>query len=147
MNISIRPMQLEDALAINSLSKQLGYDLSLEDTQNCIQQILQRKDDISLVAIFENNIVGWIHAFKAYRIETQPFIEIGGLVVDESHRSKGIGKILVDEVKKWCGSKEISSLRVRCNTRRRESHLFYQRIGFHEMKEQKVFALSPVITN
>ena len=141
MKISIRPMQSEDASAINSLSKQLGYDLPIEDTHNCIQQILQRNDDIALVATIEQSIVGWIHAFKAYRIETRPFIEVGGLVVDEGHRGKGIGKLLVSEIKKWCTANNISDLRVRCNTSRKDSHRFYQQIGFAEMKEQKVFQL------
>jgi GNAT superfamily N-acetyltransferase len=139
MKISIRPMQLQDAQAINSLSQKLGYEISIEDTQSCIQQILQRNDDISLVATIENNIVGWIHAFKAYRIETKPFIEIGGLVVDETHRGKGIGKLLVNEIKNWCIANNIYDLRVRCNTKRKDSHQFYRQIGFTEMKEQKVF--------
>ena len=142
MNISTRPMQSADAPAISSLSQQLGYELSVEDTQNCIQRILQRNDDIAFVATIENNIVGWIHAFKTYRIETKPFIEIGGLVIDETHRGKGIGKLLVNEIKRWCRANDIYELRVRCNTKRKGSHHFYQEIGFIEMKEQKVFGLT-----
>ncbi len=47
-------------------------------------------DNCAFVAIIEGKIIGWIHAFKALRIETKPFIEIGGLVVDEIYREKKV---------------------------------------------------------
>jgi GNAT superfamily N-acetyltransferase len=47
------------------------------------------------------------------RLETKTFIEIGGLVIDENYRGKGIGKILVSKIKEWCIEQKISSLRVR----------------------------------
>jgi GNAT superfamily N-acetyltransferase len=101
--------------------------------------MLGSKEHFVRVAVVENKIVGWIHAFKTVRIETTPFIEIGGLVVDKDFRGKGIGKKLVDVISQWCEHENISSLRVRCNIKRKEAHLFYLGIGFNETKEQKVF--------
>jgi GNAT superfamily N-acetyltransferase len=87
----------------------------------------------------EEKIIGWIHAFKTTRIETKTFIEIGGLVVDKKYRGKGVGKSLVNKIRGWCAKQKITSLRVRCNTKRLEAHQFYLCLGFRESKEQKVF--------
>jgi len=48
---------------------------------------------------------------------------------------------LVSKIKEWCIEQKISSLRVRCNTKRKEAHQFYFKNGFSETKEQKVFEL------
>lgn len=84
-------------------------------------------------------MVGWVHGFYSLRVESDPFIEIGGLVVDENHRQKGIGVQLVEKVNTWASTKGCNKLRVRCNTIRLESHEFYNLIGFTLNKEQKVF--------
>jgi GNAT superfamily N-acetyltransferase len=141
MELLIREISAEDAQAVHLLSQQLGYELSVADTAAQIKEVLSRKDNYALVAVVNETIVGWIHAFKAIRIETKPFIEIGGLVVDEQYRSRGVGKKLVTRIKEWCAEQEIHSLRVRSNTKRSEAHQFYTRLGFTEKKEQKVFEM------
>jgi len=83
--------------------------------------------------------VGWIHVLKAIRIESKPFIEIGGLVIDKNYRKQGIGKLLVNKARVWTKENHIDKLRVRCNRKRADAHQFYQAIGFIESKEQKVF--------
>jgi len=117
----------------------LGYQLSVEERRNHIEFMLGSKERCVWVAVVENKIVGSIHAFKTVRIETTPFIEIGALVVDKDFRGKGIGKKLVNTISQWTEMENISSLRVRCNTKRKEAHLFYLGTGFSETKEQKVF--------
>ena len=135
-------MNPEDSQSVRDLSKQFGYDLSTEETMNQIKSVNLMEDHCAFVAIIEDEkIVGWTHAFIATRIETKSFVEIGGLVVDENFRNKGIGKKLIDRIKEWCVDKGISLLRVRCNKKRVEAHKFYSKIGFEESKEQKVFTL------
>ena len=135
-------MNPKDSQSVSDLSKQFGYDLSTEETRNQIKSVNLMEDHCAFVAIIEDEkIVGWAHAFIATRIETKSFVEIGGLVVDENFRNKGIGKKLIDRIKEWCVEKGISLLRVRCNTKRVEAHKFYSKIGFEESKEQKVFTM------
>ena len=50
MKIIIREMTAKDAGAINALSKQLGYPLSIEQTLQNINSVLQSKDHSSFVA-------------------------------------------------------------------------------------------------
>jgi GNAT superfamily N-acetyltransferase len=141
MQVSIREMRPEDAGTIAMLSNQLGYQLSPQETEDQIAAVLSDKDHCAFVALAEDGILGWIHGFKAIRIETKPFIEIGGLVVDENLRGKGIGRKLVDRIQEWCVEKDINKLRVRCQTKRAGAHIFYSRLGFRETKEQKVFEI------
>ncbi|HTA28126.1 MAG TPA: GNAT family N-acetyltransferase [Bacteroidia bacterium] len=145
MEIFIRRISIEDAASINMLSTQLGYPISLQETISNMNQVMGSTDNCAFVAIMEGKIIGWIHAFKSIRIETKPFIEIGGLVVDENYREKGIGKALVYTVIEWSKSQKNTSLRVRCNTKRLETHKFYSKLGFRETKEQKIFQVEIVL--
>lgn len=139
MQVHIRPMQPDDAPAVNDLSAELGYPLSISETEVCIDAVLTAEGNCAFVAIIDEKIVGWIHAFKTVRVETLPFAEIAGLVVSDTHRGKGIGKKLVQRIEAWCSEIAIADLRLRCNTKRKESHKFYRVLGFNETKEQKVF--------
>ena len=141
MELFIREMSVEDAAAVHTLSGQLGYELTLEDTAGQIREVISNKDNCAFVAITNETIVGWIHGFKAIRVETKTFVEIGGLVVAEPYRGKGVGKKLVEKIKQWCIAQSITSLRVRCNTKRSGAHRFYGQVGFTEQKEQKVFEM------
>jgi ribosomal protein S18 acetylase RimI-like enzyme len=96
MKIIVRQMDVEDAEAVNALSKQLGYPLSPGQTLQNIKAILQSKYHIAFVAEYENKIVGWIGAAQAIMIEVMPHSEINGLVIDEFYRGMGIGKLLID---------------------------------------------------
>lgn len=142
MELVVRKISIKDADAVQALSKQLGYELSIEATATQIKKIIQSQDNCAFVAVTGETVIGWIHGFKTLRLETKPFIEIGGLVVDANYQQKGIGKRLVDKVKEWCKAQGIHSLRVRSNTKRLEAHQFYLRLGFDEQKEQKVFAMN-----
>lgn len=144
MEILLRNISPNDAEPVAVLSAQLGYDLSIKETTNNIMAILESPDNCAFTAVSEGKTIGWIHAFKTVRIESPSFIEIGGMVVDEAYRGKGVGKALVNKVKEWCVKQNNSNLRVRCNTKRFETHKFYTRIGFRELKEQKVFGMDKI---
>jgi GNAT superfamily N-acetyltransferase len=141
MEIQVRQMTDNDAPAVQKLSEQLGYVLSISEIKNNIRETISSKDHIAFVALHDRKIVGWIHAFKALFLGSISFIEIGGLVVDENCRSKGIGKKLIDRIKEWSLEKGINQVRVRSQVKRKEAHQFYLNNGFVEIKEQKVFQI------
>lgn len=104
--------------------------------------ILSRPDHVAFVATnAAKEIIGWIHAFHSLHIESLPFVEIGGLVVDEKHRGEGVGKALINEVKEWSIKQTIFTLRLRTQVKRLDAHKFYRALNFTEVKEQKVFQL------
>jgi GNAT superfamily N-acetyltransferase len=63
------------------------------------------------------------------------------LVVDAQHRKMGMGKSLIEEILQWAKSKNCSHIRVRCQVMRKEANIFYSRLGFQEVKQQKVYDL------
>jgi len=134
-------MTAKHAQAVNTLSKQLGYPLSIEQTLQNINSVLPSKDHTAFIAEYENKIVGWIGASQAIMIEVMPYCEINGLVIDEHHRGMGIGKLLIDEVKQWAKEKGNDKIGLHCNVKRTEAHLFYEHLGFTEIKQQKNFVL------
>jgi GNAT superfamily N-acetyltransferase len=141
MEILIRQAARQDAAAITTLSQQLGYTLSEEQTLKNINAVLTNKDHDAFVAMHENKVIGWIGVTQAILIELLPYCEINGLIVDEKYRGKGIGKLLIEKAKQWGKEKGNDTLRLRCNVKRTEAHLFYQHLGFIETKEQKSFEI------
>src|SRR6188768_1658852 len=129
MKFTTREMMEKDAEAVNTLSKQLGYPLSNEQTLQNIKAILKSKDHAAFVAEYENKIVGWVGAAQAIMIEVMPYCEINGLVINEHHRGMGIGKLLIDSVKQWAKEKGNDKIGLNCNVKRTEAHLFYQHLG------------------
>ena len=134
-------MTVEDATAVNALSKLLGYLLSIEETVKNIDLVLQSKDHTAFVAECENKIVGWIGASQAIMIEVMPHCEINGLVINEHYQGIGIGKLLIDKVKHWAREKGNNKLGLHCNIQRTQAHKFYEHIGFAEIKQQKNFVM------
>ena len=121
---------LQGNLVINQLRKKQKKEDSL---------LKKFPDNCGFVVVSANEIIGWIHVMLSARIESSPFYEISGLVVDERFRGQGIGKQLVEKVKLWCKGKSINKLRVRCNVTRTRSHEFYLKLGFNETKISKIF--------
>jgi len=138
----IREMTAKDAGAINALSKQLGYPLSVEQTLQNINSVLQSRDHTAFVAENETMIVGWIGAAQVIMLEVMPHCEINGLVIDEHHRGMGIGKLLIDKVKHWAKEKGNDKIGLHCNVKRTEAHLFYEHLGFTELKQQRNYVIN-----
>jgi len=142
MQIFTRQIKIEDATEVNQLSAQLGYPLSIEETEKNIAAVIASKYDDAFVAVHENQIIGWIGVSQAVLVEVMPHCEINGLVVDEKYRGKGIGKLLLEKAAQWGREKANNKLRLRCNVIRTEAHEFYQHLGFREIKQQKVFEIN-----
>jgi GNAT superfamily N-acetyltransferase len=142
MEIFIRSINEQDAETVNALSIQLGYAMPIEQTLANIRSVVRTKGHNAFVAVHEGKIIGWIGVAEALQIESAPFCEIKGLIVDERYRGHGIGKLLIEKVKQWSRETGNKTLRLRTNMIRKEAHLFYQRLGFKETKQQKVFEMN-----
>jgi GNAT superfamily N-acetyltransferase len=71
--------------------------------------------------------------------ETASYVGINGLVVDESIRSRGIGKILLSAAEEWARSIGFDVISVHSNVTRDRAHRFYLRNGYAHVKTQKEF--------
>ncbi len=138
----IRSATGDDARAIAALSGELGYPTRAEDVAR--RRLAMSAAEGHAVYVAEagtSAVVGWIHVFGALRLESEPFAELGGLVVAEAHRGRGIGRLLCERAARWTRDGGFQALRVRTRADRAAAHRFYQRVGFQRVKTQQVFSL------
>lgn len=138
----IRKAEISDAAQLCALSSQLGYDVEEGQMIDRLTKIIGDADHAVFVTETEHAIAGWVHVHGRHLLESSPFAEIGGLVVDSRHRRKGIGESLMRQCEEWAREKGYAIVRVRSGSKRKDAHEFYQRIGYTNVKSQEVFNLS-----
>jgi len=139
-SIRLRRMALRDAPAVASLSGELGYPTDNARMLARLTALLDREDHAAFVACRGETVLGWSHAFICQFVESDAFVEIGGLVVNESARGLGVGGTLVEAITDWARTQGVAEVRVRSNIKRDRAHAFYKSRGFVETKLQRVFA-------
>ena len=140
--IAIRPATVNDAPAVTVLLDQLGYAEDHETIRHRLRELAGRADSEVLVAEdHRRRITGCVHVLIDHRLAEGRRGEITGIVVAANLRSRGTGARLVQAAAVWLQNRGIARLRVRCNTARNRAHRFYERLGFHPAKTQKVFDL------
>ncbi len=138
--VDIRSAAMDDSSAIADLSTQLGYPTSPIQSANRLGVILDSNGHAILVAYLTDGIVvGWVHVFLAFRVESDQFAEIGGFVVTEEFRRRGIGRCLLAAAEEWVIQSGITKLRIRSRSSREDTRTFYERLGFSKSKQQHVF--------
>lgn len=142
MSPMIRSAVEADANAIAILSGQLGYPARTAEIEDRLRRIETEGDGRVFVAEVRGTVVGWVHVYGAHVLESPPHAEIGGLVVDEGHRGRGIGIELMTAAERWAASMSYATVRLRSNVIREAAHNFYRRSGYSETKRQAVFSKS-----
>ena len=133
----IREATAADAAALAALSTQLGYPAQPGEAAERLAAL--GPEGAVLVAEAGGAVLGWIHVCGIRFFQSPPFAEVGGLVVDETARGKGVGKLLLEAGARWAGERGYPQLRVRSNVVREDAHRFYEREGFRRVKTQAVF--------
>lgn len=138
--VGIRSATPDDAEAIARLSGELGYPTSEADVRRRLFDLKTSEDHAVMVAETPpGRVAGWVHVFRAPRLGGEPFAELGGLVVTEPLRGRGIGRRLVAEAERWAAARELHTLRIRTRTTRSDARLFYEDLDFTLTKTQVVF--------
>ena len=137
-NVNIRKAKKSDAVALARLSGELGYPTTTSEMESRFDKLFSKSDHDIYVAELDT-IVGWIHVAVIQSLESNPFVEICGLVVAELHRGTGIGTQLVAMAESWAQEKGYNHIRVRTNILREETRKFYIQVGFQSKKTQEVF--------
>ena len=140
--LTIRRVEPGDAEKVAILSGQLGYGATTEELQRRIAKLAVCEDNQAVFVASitkDSQIVGWIDIAITYHLQSEPFVLIGGLVVQDGLRGLGIGKRLCEEAEAWSRAKGISIVRVTSRSTRPDAHRFYLRDGYTEIKTSKVF--------
>ena len=85
------------------------------------------------IAYLDNQPVGYIAlAIKDFGYRKSKYIEIENIGVNPQHRSKGIGKMLMDESIRWAKEQKATKLYVSAYWGNKRARDFYKKNGFYE---------------
>jgi len=139
-DLTIRVAVSGDGPQLAALSRVLGYPVEEEVLVRRLGNLLQRTQDIVLVAEAPpGRVVGWLHGAEQEVLEAGRRCEILGLVVDAAYRGRGTGRRLVAALEEWAGKRDLPLISVRSNVVRTEAHPFYEGVGFVRVKTQHAY--------
>jgi predicted N-acetyltransferase YhbS len=135
----IRDAAPSDSESIGRLTTELDASADGKAAGGCLAKVLGRPDTLVLVAVREEEVVGWLQA-HAFDVLVSGFrVDIIGLVVSEGSRRSGIGRALVERAERWAVALGAETVVVRSNIKRVESHCFYPALGYSMAKTQAVY--------
>lgn len=138
---TIRPMVAADIPRAADLATQLGYPSTAEEVARRFAELRERTTDAVLVAAdAEDRAIGWIHVARIGSLAVSDTALIGGMVVDEAHRSAGIGADLLAAAEAWAREHGARTMTVSSRVTRESAHRFYHRAGYELWKTSHVFA-------
>ncbi len=138
--VRVRAMKARDAGQVAALSGQLGYPSTPGEIERRLGGVSRSSDTAVLVAESpEGRVVGWAHVLGRDFLESDPYAELAGLVVDAAARRQGIGRELVSAAEGWALDRGYAAMRVRSNVTRAEARPFYERMGYAIIKSQHVY--------
>jgi GNAT superfamily N-acetyltransferase len=138
--VRIRPPRPTDAGQLAGLNRELGYAAQSREIVSRIKRVSKSPEHFIAVAEIESGVIGWVQAEHRFSMETGEKAELVGLVVGTGARRGGVGRLLVQAAEEWAADRGLSSIVVRSNVVRPESHFFYKRIGYAQSKTQHVYA-------
>ncbi|WP_448266893.1 GNAT family N-acetyltransferase [Nostoc sp. DSM 114159] len=138
--IKIRQFEIKDVERIASLCEQLEYSVTNQQIEQRLTKIQNNDAHIVYVATVEDEyVIGWAHAHICESIVIPTPAIILGLVVDKDYRHSGIGRFLMQQIEQWASLAGCDSVLLRSNTKRKEAHLFYEKIGYTNIKQSLTF--------
>lgn len=122
------------------LAGQLGYPCTGDQIRSRMDEMHDPNEYAVYVAeLSTGGIAGWIGVFLFRAVALDKCAEINGLIVDQTIRSYGIGKILLGAAEQWARNVGCSAISVHSNIRRGRAHQFYTRNGYQWGKTQELF--------
>ena len=125
---------LEDIRTSWSLMQQLRPNQS--DEESYVQQVerQQQNTGYNLVGTFDSDgqLLGLAGFVCSEMLSRGSYLYVDDLVIDEGHRSQGIGRILISWFRAHARTLGCSSLHLDCSNHRLDSHRFYRREGLED---------------
>ncbi|HTQ27247.1 MAG TPA: GNAT family N-acetyltransferase [Puia sp.] len=132
-NIIIREAGRDDIPELVGLMDQLGYPTSEEEMIVRFEAIGRHPDYACFVASCNETVAGMIGLIRSYAFERNGvYVRVGALVVHESYRKHGIGKLLMKKAEDWAQQQGAGMivLTSRNIEERLAAHALYKKMGY-----------------
>ncbi|MBN1487747.1 MAG: GNAT family N-acetyltransferase [Anaerolineae bacterium] len=140
IEITIRPVTIEDVISVTRLLVQLGYSASEDNVTQRLSKLEEMPEHMVYVAVLQDgSMVGWMHLYIYTTLLAEPMVMVGGLVVDADYRSQGIGRQLMAQAERWTKELGYETVYLKSNSIRERAHAFYRNLGYEEVKSQIAF--------
>jgi GNAT superfamily N-acetyltransferase len=141
--LSIREVTAHDIPSLVGLSAELGYHDSEEEIRRRYEIVSASPVHKIFVAERDRIIIGLMsfHALDTL-YGAGKLGRITALVVTESERGKGVGKLLVKRAEELAHDSGCKRIELTSNNRRTDAHKFYESIGFEANSKRFIKSLS-----
>lgn len=141
---TVREATEQDCAQLHPLLHQLGYPSSDADIQKRLRDVLNDKSQTLLVAqsSSDERLLGFVQVGYRPLLVTNRVAEIAGLVVLDSIRGSGVGRMLLAAAEDWARKNWCGEVTLRSNVIREEAHKFYLHLGYSEYKRSLAFKKS-----
>jgi len=133
--LRIRRARLGDECGIEDLYRQLHEgdykSPGAANMRRAMRAVLQRPDQVLLVAVEQGNIVGTNHVliFKHLARALRPAAIVENMVVDSRSRGTGVGDRLMEAALEIARRHGCYKLSLTSNRKRPKAHRFYEKFG------------------
>jgi len=136
--MSIRSAAPTDLGAIKGLYAQLAPDVSNVDTD--FPAILSDPNAGCWILENEGELIGMVICYVRPTLSSGNMMTVEELVIDQRHRRRGLGSILVKYCVDYAKARKLDCVEVACSLVKTELHEFYERVGFkHRMRLYSLF--------
>ena len=127
----IREARVADIPALTQLCGELGYPSEESQVKRRLARVNEDKENRIIVAEdAAGAVIGWVQVHFTRWLASDPRGEVVGLVVSSQSRGRGIGRKLMQAAETWTKEQGGAQVAVRSNLIRKETHVFYQRLGY-----------------
>lgn len=137
-DLQVREANTADEEGIYALARELAEAVgdtppAREAVRKRLEELLEEPRARALVAEAEVGIVGAVNFWiKPDLAHGDVVVEVPMLVVAEDHRRAGVGKLLVDEVRKQASDHDASVIELIATSDNTAARSFYRSLGFVE---------------
>jgi len=131
MTIPVRDAAAADAQALASLCAQLGYPAEPHVMPIRLERLASDPNARCMVATDGGEVAGFATVHLRYTLNHEaPIAQLTLLVVDENHRTRGVGRALVGAAEEWSRARGAKRFVVTTALRRADAHAFYEKLDF-----------------
>jgi GNAT superfamily N-acetyltransferase len=131
--VTTRDADEEDIKELTFLMNELGYATTSEEMLHRFSRISTHHDYKTVVALADGEVVGMVGLAKGLFYEKNGgYLRVLSLIVKQSSRGMGIGKVLLTAAEDWAKEQGLATLLINCGNRDEREHAqrFYHEMGY-----------------